>query len=98
MKSTRWPPAVQHYLDDHCGDILALETLSGKSGAQVTRLQFAGQSLILKQSRTSAEADFYEHIAPILRTHGISLPAVEVTLTISISESIFSTYTGFSST
>ena len=77
MKSTSWPLAVQHHLNDHCGDILAIETLSDKSGAQVTRLQFAGQSLILKQSRTSAEADFYEHIAPILRTYGIALPAVE---------------------
>jgi aminoglycoside phosphotransferase (APT) family kinase protein len=79
MMSLVLPSALEQMLAAKYGALTQIELLNGKSGANVHRLRFAQTSLVVKQTFSGAETAFYKQIAPILNSHAIPLPEVELT-------------------
>jgi aminoglycoside phosphotransferase (APT) family kinase protein len=78
--SEAFPAALDQYLRRAFGEPASIETLGGKSGAGVRRVRFVHTSVIVKASTSPNETRFYQAFAPLLRAHGIPLPAFEFSL------------------
>lgn len=67
--------AVLTDIRERFGDIEALEPLTeGQSGAFVARICFHYMSCILKLAKSAREYAFYTQVAPLLSSHGITVP------------------------
>lgn len=70
-----WPAPVWNHLQT-VGAVRAVDHLSGMSGAGVWRVRVAGNSLIVKASRSSREFDFYRSVAGPLGEIGVATPTL----------------------
>jgi hypothetical protein len=71
-----WPVPLLAHLSQY-GELRGFETLHGKSGAGVYRLDYFPKSVIVKASRSLVESRFYADAAPILRQQDIPIPQCE---------------------
>jgi thiamine kinase-like enzyme len=76
--SPLWPQIVHDAITNLSGKPISIHPLSGgQSQANVWRVQFAHQSVIVKRTKQSREMLFYTTIAPLLREENIPIPQLE---------------------
>jgi aminoglycoside phosphotransferase (APT) family kinase protein len=83
-----YPDPVRAYLTTVYGTPTQVETLAGLSHAQVWRVRFAHQSVVVKANTRAREVLFYETVAPHLRVYGVPVPQLEWSVCVSGSTSI----------
>jgi aminoglycoside phosphotransferase (APT) family kinase protein len=68
-----WPRDLRHYVAEACGAHALIEPLAGLSGAAVWRVAGPHLQVVVKRC-APREAQFYQAVAPSLRTQGVGVP------------------------